>query len=721
MSDIIKVGDQYYVLATSAFADDRTNVLKEGDTFAVFDRYGDITPMGRGEQGLFHEGTRFLSRLELRLGKERPLLLSSTVLDDNSFFTADLTNADIDAGGGNLIKRGNIHLFRQRFLWKGISYERFRLMNYGTINVDITFSILLDFDFTDLFEVRGLKRIRRGEKFPPEVIQGGITTRYKGLDDVERAVYVECDPTPEDITASSATFELALRPREAKTATLVVRCAVGGRVFKGLTYGQASERLVASIGESGSLCCNLHTSNKQFTDVLNRARSDLNMLITQTPHGPYPYAGIPWFSTVFGRDGIITSLEALWVMPDMARGVLKYLAETQSDKDDPDKDAEPGKILHEFRHGEMAAAGEIPYGMYYGSVDSTPLFIMLAGNYYQRTADRDFIASIWPNIERALGWIDNYGDIDKDSFVEYLKRSATGLDNQGWKDSGDSIFHRDGTIAKGPIALAEVQGYVYAAKRHAANLAALMGLPDRADRLRQEARALKRNFEKAFWNRELGTYAIALDGEKRPCLVRGSNLGHCLYSRISEPGRARRVAQMLLSEDFFSGWGIRTLGSSEARYNPMSYHNGSIWPHDNALIAYGMSLYGFKEMALQVLDALFDASLFMNLHRLPELFCGFHRRAGQGPTLYPVACSPQAWSSAAVFMLLKACLGLRIDTPRQQIRFDQPHLPEWLDRLVIEDLKVGNHSVDMLIQRREKDASVNVLKRTGPIEVMILK
>lgn len=722
MSDVIQVGDQFYVLATSAMADDRTRVLKEGDTFAVFDRYGDISPLGRGEQGLYHESTRFLSRLELRLGASRPLLLESTVHADNSQLTADMTNPDINIGEGLLaIRRGMIHLFRQKFLWKGTCFERFRLLNHGMDTVEIPFILYFSADFTDLFEVRGMRREKRGEIYPPEVEGGAVKFRYQGVDGVTRTLYLEPSFKPEQLTASHLEMDLKLAPQEQTEMMVTYRCETGGRLFPRTTFShafrEAEERRVAVNSNFSSI----ETSNKQFNDLLGRSLADTRMLITDTEHGPYPYAGVPWYSTVFGRDGIITAMECLWMNPHVALGVLGYLADTQADKDDPEKDAEPGKILHETRIGEMAAAGEIPFGRYYGSVDSTPLFVMLAGAYYQRTGDRDFISRIWPNIERALEWIDSYGDADGDGFVEYLQRSKRGLGNQGWKDSPDSVMHADGRMAEGPIALCEVQGYVFSAKRAAAEMAALLGQNSRAELLRRQAKALKRNFEKSFWIQGLNTYAIALDGKKNQCRVKSSNAGHCLFSKIADAQHARKVVEVMFAEDMFTGWGIRTLSSSEARYNPMSYHNGSIWPHDNAIVGAGFAYYGFKEQAVTVLTGLFEVSQSIELSRLPELFCGFHRRQGQGSVRYPVACSPQAWAAGAIFLLLQACLGMTIDAPRGRVRFDNPLLPDFIELMNVRGLKVGPSSLDLMFQRRDKDVSVNVVSRKGPVEVIVVK
>jgi glycogen debranching enzyme len=421
---------------------------------------------------------------------------------------------------------------------------------------------------------------------------------------------------------------------------------------------------------------------------------------------------------VFGRDALITALQTLWLDPAIARGVLSYLAANQATESNPASDAEPGKILHEVRHGEMAELGEVPFRRYYGSVDATPLFVLLAGAYLKRTGDLETIDRLWPSIQAALGWIETDGDRDGDGFVEYFRKTPESLANQGWKDSYDSVFHDDGTLAVGPIALVEVQAYVYGAWRAAQQIAAARGDQTSADSYADKADVLRGRFDAAFFDDRLGTYVIALDGTKKPCRVRTSNAGHALFTGIALPERAARVVETLMSSSFFTGWGIRTLASSEPRFNPMSYHNGSIWPHDNSLIASGFARYGYREEAARVFDGLYAASTYIDLRRLPELFCGFVRRLGQGPTFYPVACSPQAWAAATPLSLIESCLGLCFDIDKSEIVFEQPLLPSFVDELLLRNLRLNGGVVDVALHRTGGSVTVDVRSKGSKVRVV---
>jgi glycogen debranching enzyme len=711
----------YYIQAPSPVAEVQSRVLKQGDTFAVFDHHGDINPQALGQEGLYHEGTRFLSSFMLEVDGDRPLFLSSTIKDDNDVLAVDLTNPDVSGRGPLDIARGQLHLARLKFLQDGVCHERLSVHSYQLAPARVVIAFHFEADFADIFEVRGTPRKARGKYLEPVCDDGSVVLSYRGLDQVTRRTRLYFTPAPAQLTGDTAVFELTLPPQGQTHIDLAVCCEHDG-IRPGAGGFDAALHAAGSDWQRVRRdACRVETSNERFNDWVNRAAADLHMMTTRLPTGPYPYAGVPWFSTPFGRDGIITALQVLWLEPALARGVLAYLAATQATAVIPEQDAQPGKILHETRRGEMAAVGEVPFGRYYGSVDATPLFVYLAGAYYERTADRVLIESIWPNLEAALGWIDRYGDADGDGLVEYARTTPHGLVHQGWKDSHDAIFHADGRPAEPPIALCEVQGYVYAARLAGARLAELLGNIDRAEKLRRQAEELRPLFERRFWCEDLSTYALALDGAKRPCRVRSSNAGQCLFTGIAEPDHARRVAGTLLHPDSFSGWGVRTIAVSEARYNPMSYHNGSVWPHDNSLIAYGLDRYQLKKPVLDILTGQFDASLFMELHRLPELFCGFARRPGSGPTLYPVACSPQAWAAAAVFLLVQSCLGLSVRGGEPQVRFSFPLLPPSLREVRILNLKVGEASIDLLLQRHGHDVGINVLRREGQVEVHMVK
>lgn len=721
MEEIICVKDEYYIQAASSLADDRTRDLKQGETFAVFDCRGDVHPVGRGEQGLYHEGTRFLSRLEFLLENRRLLLLSSTVNERNELVTVDLTNPDLFMGQENEIPRGNLHVFRSKFLWGQSCFERIRMTNFGLEPLAVSFTLRFESDFRDIFEVRGTKRKQRGTYQKEQIRDGELILSYRGLDDLLRKTVFSFSPAPQTLTGTEAFFNVRLNPQQQASFFVTIGCSIEDGELPGLSYDAAFDASLKSLERYRGNLCEIKTKNGEFDAWFNRSVDDLHMLFTETPQGIYPYAGVPWYSTAFGRDGLITALQSLWINPRIARGVLGFLAANQATETISQSDAEPGKILHETRRGEMAAMGEIPFGRYYGSVDSTPLFVLLAGSYFERTADRDFIQTLWPHIRQALAWIDTFGDADGDGFVEYQRVSSAGLIQQGWKDSWDSVFHADGSMAEGPIALCEVQGYVYAAKRHAAKMAEALGEFSLAEDLEKQAAELQINFQRDFWSEDLSCYALALDGKKQPCLVPSSNAGQCLFTGIASPEHAGRMAKELLSPQFFSGWGIRTIPKGTARYNPMAYHNGSIWPHDNSLIALGLAHYGETKKALKIFEGMYHLSQNVELARLPELFCGFKRMPAQGPVAYPMACAPQAWAAGAVFLLLQSCLGLTINARTKQVRFSHPTLPDFLDVVDIMHLEVGGATIDISVDRFATDVGVNVLRRDPGIEVIVIK
>ena len=709
---------QFYIPTAASLQERRPRTLKHADTFGLFDHNGDAIGALGSPEGLYQFDTRHLSLLRLTIAGAQPMLLSSTSSDDNATLTCDLTNPDLfDEEGRLWLERDLIHMCRTRFLWNRTCYERMTIRNYDESARRVRIEIAFDADFADLFEVRGTVRRRRGTLREPMMTANSATLSYLGLDGAERSTILSFDPPPEQFGNRSASFQLALEPRSSQRLYIDIRCESGlDAPIENKSFLFGLRQLRRELRCSSRRAVSITTSNELYNEVSRRSASDLGMLLTNTRYGPYPYAGIPWFSTVFGRDALITALQTLWFDPEIARGVLQYLASMQAESVDPLADAEPGKILHETRRGEMAILGEVPFGRYYGSVDATPLFVLLAGAYLDRTGDIGTIRTLWPNILAALDWIRDYGDRDGDHFVEYGRQSPEGLINQGWKDSRDSIFHADGRLAPGPIALVEVQAYTYGAWQAASSICAALGDAERAATYSSNAEKLQEAFDIHFFDPSLGTYVLALDGQKQPCRVCTSNAGHALFAGIALPEHARSVVATLMDRTAFCGWGIRTVASNAARFNPMSYHNGSIWPHDNALIAAGMARYGYHAEAGRIFEGLFAASLYIDQRRLPELFCGFPKLRSQGPTFYPVACSPQAWAAGAPLLALQACLGLDFEPKEPAVLFDAPYLPTFLDEVVLRNLTVGGSRVAVGVRRNSGRIIVEVLDRRGTVQ-----
>jgi glycogen debranching enzyme len=705
----------FYIPGTGSSTRPRRS-LKQGDCFAVFDSYADIGAAPGGPDGIFFCDTRHLSHLEMLLNGKQPLLLGSNVRDDNSILTVDLSNPDIYLDQKLVQPKDVLHMVRTLFLLRGTAYQRLRMQNHGDVAFDVRLSLAFASDFADLFEVRGLHRARRGTT-DVETSGNTVTLNYHGLDGIDRRTTLLFEPVPAQLSGSAASFAFELQPQESRSIYVTMTCDRGAAKNEALPFRKGLRAAFHEHQAASRGMATITSSNEIFNEVVCRSMADLAMLTTTTPQGPYPYAGIPWYSTTFGRDGIITALQMLWCDSRIAKGVLRRLAAFQATAIDPLADAEPGKIAHEMRSGEMATLREVPFGLYYGSADATPLFVLLAGLYAEHTGDVETLRELWPNIEAALGWIDGPGDIDRDGFVEYRRSAETGLANQGWKDSYDAIFHADGSIAQGPIALCEVQGYVYAAKRLAARAARRLGKHPRGQALDAQAAALAEHFETAFWCEDLGTYALALDGKKQPCRVHTSNAGQVLLSGIASPEHADAVMRDLMRPSFFSGWGIRTVAREERRYNPMSYHNGSVWPHDNSLIAAGFARYGHKDAIDRVFKGMFDAAAYMDVRRLPELYCGFQRGRERGPTLYPVACSPQAWAAGTPLLLLQSSLGLEFNPDRNEILLRKPRLPSFLEEVTLRNLRLGHSAVDLLLRRHGNDVSLQVLRNEGQIVV----
>lgn len=692
----------------------RLFVLKEGDTFLVADVYGDVT----GEaDGLFHDDTRILSTFRLRFGGQRPSLLSGVVSQDNVFFTAHMTNHPLPPLGNSATPKGVIHIERKRFLWDGRIFERISVFNYGDQSMQAPLTLQFAADFHDMFEVRGEKRLQRGQQHPPQVSDRGVHLSYQGLDQLLRNVCIGFSETPGQLDENHAEFRVNVRERSSWTLHVEIGPgpAAEPSYVRYRTAAAAARRSMRARQRRGA---RVQSSTRLFQAWLDKSRADLALLTTDLPTGPYPYAGIPWFSTPFGRDAIITALQTLWLDPSLAHGVLAFLAHHQAQESSTFRDSEPGKIMHETRKGEMAAVNELPFAKYYGGVDTTPLFIVLAGAYAERMGDLHAIDPFWSALNSAIHWIERNTANNAGGFLSYARGEASGLANQGWKDSNDSVFYQDGSTPEGPISLIEVQGYAYRAYLTMAELAEWRGVHEPAAHWRRRAEELRTSVERHFWQDDLRFYALALDGTGRPCRVRASNVGHLLYMGLPRPDRGQALVRQLLSRSFNSGWGIRTLPPEAIRFNPMSYHNGSVWPHDVVLCAAGMARYGEREGVVHLMSGIFEAATHFGM-RLPELFCGFERISGEAPIAYPVACLPQAWAAGSVFMLLQACLGLHIDAHHSTIHVEQPRLPVDIDHLHVRHLQVGRQLVDLSLQRLGERVVAFIRHQHGPQPVRL--
>ena len=677
--------------------------LKDGDTFLVCTDTGDLLDEA---DGMYRDGTRVLSRWFLCLGEGALSLLSAAASQDNVYFVAHLTNQRTAMLEGGPPFSG-IHIERTRFLWRGRLHERIACTNYAQAEVVLPLRMEFAADFRDMFEIRGATRARRGHECEPEVSDTQVSLRYEGLDQVVRRTVLAFSERPVELSASQARFQLRVPPRARRELYLEVGEEPGEPTRERFRAAAAKARCAMRLRvRSGA---RVRSSGRVFNAWLERSRADIALLTSDLATGPYPYAGIPWFSTPFGRDAIITALQTLWLDPRLARGVLAFLAGSQATETSAFRDSAPGKIMHETRKGEMVALGELPFGLYYGGVDTTPLFVMLAGAYVQRTADVGLLEDLWPALLSAMAWIERQCETDPDGFLTYQRGESGGLINQGWKDSGDSVFHADGRMPETPIALIEVQGYVYAALRAMAAMARHRGETEAALHWRRHARRLRAAVEARLWDEELRFYAIARDGRGDNCRVRASNVGHLLYVGLPHEEKAQQVIEQLDGHTFNGGWGIRTLGADQPRFDPMSYHNGSVWPHDVAICAAGMARYGARGPAVRLLAETFEAATHFGM-RLPELFCGFPRVPGAPPVAYPVACLPQAWAAGSVFMLLRACLGLNVDAWRREITVEQPRLPVGVDRVQVQGIEIGGKSVSLAFERAGERVLVD---RTG--------
>jgi len=715
----VLLGEQYYILASEIAADLPKLVLKHDEAFLVANRRGDLPNMPDSEFGFYVDGTRFLRQLELRVHGHRPIVLNAGVAEDAMQATIDLTNPDVLLAPQVLLPGRSLRIARRTTVHAGQLYQLLLVEAFTREPHELSLTLSFAADFVDVFEVRGHPRPRRGQFLPAAVNGGAVRLAYRGLDDLVRTITLAFTPPPARLDEAGAEFRLTLAPGGSAEITVVATAATEpGAPPRLLGYGEALRRRRLLPDALDRDAVEVRSDHNLFAVWVARSRRDLHLLLTETADGVVPYAGIPWYVAAFGRDALITALQVLPFEPRVAAGTLRFLARHVGRGADAFTDQEPGKIIHELRRGEMANCREIPFIPYYGSVDASPLFLVLLAEYWKWTADDAFLRELWPTAERVLGWMLATADAHN-GYLTYARRSPRGLINQGWKDSHDAIMHASGHLAEAPIALAEAQGYQHAALLAAADVAEILGQGERPRTLRERARRLRERFEADFWLPDQAYYALALDGEGRPCRVITSNPGHLLWMRLVSESRAAIVARRLMADDMYTGWGVRTLASGERLYNPMSYHNGSVWPHDTAIAAVGMRRYGFGDPSLTLTTGLFEAVLQFENMRMPELFCGFPRVDGYGPTQYPVACAPQAWAAGVVFMLIAAMLGLVPDAADNQLTLNRPRLPPWLSWIELRNVALRSSKMSVRASQGHDGAAIEMLSRSGDAELVV--
>ena len=693
--------------------------LIQGTTFFAANRLGDLMPPGAPHIGLFRQDTRFLSQLELIINGQKPLVLSSTAVDAHNS-RVELTVRGGSVPGENLdLPVNTVYVHREQLLGSDHFYDVLEIESFHDEEVTLTVELRFAADFMDIFQVRGLLRGKSGEYFKPEAEGQRVQFRYKGLDERSRLTELCFEPQPQPLNGSRAVWQCRLKPH-GRTRLAMTVSMMAGEPSKPLpaldiapTFEEVHAKAATKHQHWDQNCTRFQSDNEIFDVLLQTSTEDFYALRMPEPAGTTIAAGVPWFAALFGRDSLLASYETLVLDPGIARGTLQVLARYQGRERNDERDEDPGKILHERRTSEMTATHEVAFGRSYASVDSTPLFLILACEYFRWTGDEALLQELKEPIRAATHWVLDYGDLDGDGLIEYCRRNPKGLLNQGWKDSSDANRHSDGSIAQPPIALIEVQGYAMRALSVVSELLSLLGEEELGSRAATRAEELKKLIEKRFWMQDREYYAMALDCDKAPLRVDGSNPGHLLFSRAISRERAQQTAKRLLSEGLFAGWGIRTLSSSESYFNPMSYHCGSVWPHDNAVIGYGMARYGLHDEACIVFQALYDAALYFRDYRLPELFCGVERQLKAGPVHYPVSCSPQAWAAGAPFLLLTGLLGIRPSAERGELAIIDPCLPPFLNQLRIDNLKIGSSRLALEFERRGERTNCNIADIQG--------
>jgi len=679
-----------------------TTSLKEDQLVLITEDDGSLPIASASPLGLYYHDTQFLSGYKLRVNGSEPLLLSANT-EQNYVATFQLMHSEGAVLGAGRHSSQTLSIRRTRFLADGLR-ERVGILNANPTPVRIALELEFEATFRDMFAVRGYREgTAPGTAVHAEPRNDGLLFEQVGRDGVRRTSEVMLRPAPDRVAGTTLYVERELAPQQALMLEISVipREDGAGEAPSPSRFDEALDALNARYRRFLRACARYETSSETLDEgLVERSALDLRALLEFHEGGPFPTAGIPWYAVPFGRDALITAYETLGWNPDLARGTLRLLARYQGQKVDSFTEEEPGKIFHELRRGELARLGEIPHRPYYGSVDATPLFALVFAETVKWTADRALWRDILPAAERALTWCDGpYGDPDRDGYVEYGKHDGA-LRSQGWKDSSESLSARDGTWSELPAALVEVQAYVYAGKIGMADLYALDGDAKRADRLRGEARELRERFDRDFWMPDESCYAQALDARKTQVTAVTSNAAHTLWAGIARPDRAAALVRRLLQQDMYTGWGIRTLSSRYPTYNPMSYHNGSVWPHDSAIAAHGMARYGFREEANEVVSGLMEAGRRFPYARVPELFCGFQRdlRFSSRPADYLVSCIPQAWSAGMVFLNLRTLLGMEPELSSQRLLLD-PALPAWLERIDVRDLRIFDAPVSFRVRR----------------------
>lgn len=687
-------------------------IARNDGVFLITNRHGEIRGEESGSYGLYREDTRYLSRYCVTLEAVAPLYLLSSAARG---FGMDqvLTNPAMESSTGEILPAGSLQLRRRRVLFEGFS-EEMEVTNFGQDAVDLHLVWEIGADFRDIFEVRGMTRKQRPAP-SVERSERELLFAYAGLDGMARETRVQFSEPLSTVDVDRVGVRVCLQPGESKQ--IETRITVVGR-RKHVPFEEIAERVARKHAASILRRTRVETTHEGFNYVLRRSFDDLQLLWTDRSQvGPYLAAGVPWFDAVFGRDSLITGFAMLPYRSDIAERSLRLLAEYRGTAEHPERHEQPGKLPHELRWGEMARTGEVPFGRYYGSVDVTPLFVWLLYEYWLWTNDTQLVEELWPVVLGALEWIEEHGRKDPTGFLNYDTAGSNGLRNQGWKDSDDGIVREDGRLLDGKIALVEVQGYVLAARRGAASLASALGHGALAQELQVKSHQQRQAIEKLF--RTVGGYGLALENGTDLSAARASNQAHLLWAEAASADGARDVASTVFSGELYSGWGVRTLSSESPRYNPIGYHTGSIWPHDNAVVAAGLRRYGFHAELQRLATALFEAALLFEDYRMPELFSGDRRLEGAPPAPYPVACRPQAWAAATMPWVVTSLLGLRPNAPQRQLYIVHPCLPPWLESLRIRDLRLGEARLDLQYSRLGERTTVELTDLHGDASVVL--